>query len=158
MDLGTPSHSGAGRPTWTPDSSLAASSLHRLRAPAGWAVVAPKGACVFGEQAFMHLHVLEASKRKMGFGTQFVLLSVRHSFEMMELHHLYREPNACNVAPNRTLHKAGFRYLFSHEATPSAINFPTSPRGGSSNGAGSHSCPRPECPRPELEARKPFRR
>lgn len=156
MDLGTPSDSGAGRPTWTPDSSLAASSLHRLRGAGRLGGGRTERCVVFGEQGFMHLHMLEASKRKMGFGAQFVLLSVRHSFEMMELHHLYCEPNACNVAPNRTLHKAGFRYLFSHEATPSAINFPTSPRGGSSNGAGSHSCRRPECPRPELEARKPF--
>ncbi len=77
----------------------------------------------FGEEAFMHLHVLDASNRKLGLGTQFVRLSVGHYFGVLELHHLYCEPNALNVAPNRTLQKAGFRYLFSNEATPSPINF-----------------------------------
>ena len=42
---------------------------------------------------------------------------------MLELRRLYCEPNAFNVAPNRTLQRAGFTYLFSHEAAPSSINF-----------------------------------
>jgi transposase InsO family protein len=40
------------------------------------------------------------------------------------LRRLFCEPNACNVGPNRTLLRAGFSYLFSHETTPGPINFP----------------------------------
>ena len=43
---------------------------------------------------------------------------------MLGLPRLYCEPNAFNVAPNRTLQAAGFRYLFSRHTTPGGINFP----------------------------------
>ncbi len=36
---------------------------------------------------------------------------------------LYCDPNAYNVAPNRTLQRAGFKYLKSYETVPGAINF-----------------------------------
>jgi hypothetical protein len=36
---------------------------------------------------------------------------------------LFCEPNAFNVAPNRTLQKAGFKYLKTHMTVPSALNF-----------------------------------
>jgi RimJ/RimL family protein N-acetyltransferase len=78
----------------------------------------------FGNEAFMHLHILEEGLRSAGLGTQFVKLSVRAYFAALELRQLFCEPNAFNVAPNRTLQRAGFRYLFSHEAQPSSINFP----------------------------------
>jgi RimJ/RimL family protein N-acetyltransferase len=78
----------------------------------------------FGNEAFMHLHVLEAKLRSSGLGTQFVRLSARAYFKALELQRLFCEPNAFNVAPNRTLQRAGFRYLFTHEAQPSSINFP----------------------------------
>lgn len=78
----------------------------------------------FGDEAFMHLHVLTAGDRNVGLGASFVRLSVRHYFEVLKLQRLYCEPNAFNTAPNRTVQKAGFRYLFSHEAAPSPINFP----------------------------------
>ena len=78
----------------------------------------------FGNEAFMHLHVLEPRLRSTGLGTQFVRLSAQIYFEVLELRRLFCEPNAFNVAPNRTLQRAGFRYLFTHEAQPSSINFP----------------------------------
>lgn len=78
----------------------------------------------FGEEAFMHLHILDPSLRRQGLGVEFVGLSVRRYFEVLELQRLYCEPNAFNVAPNRTLQRAGFRYLFTHEAQPSPINYP----------------------------------
>jgi len=77
----------------------------------------------FGNEAFMHLHVVEAGLRSSGLGTQFVRLSAQAYFETLELRRLFCEPNAFNVAPNRTLQRAGFRYLFTHEAQPSSINF-----------------------------------
>ncbi len=78
----------------------------------------------FGNEAFMHLHIIEPSLRRRGLGVEFVRRSVRHYFEVLELQLLYCEPNALNVAPNRTLQSAGFRYLFSHETQPSPINYP----------------------------------
>ena len=71
----------------------------------------------------MHLHILEVSTRRRGLGAKFVKLSASKYFETFELKHLYCEPNALNVAPNRTLQRAGFTYLFSHETIPGPINF-----------------------------------
>lgn len=78
----------------------------------------------FGHEAFMHLHVVDPSLRRQGLGTEFVRRSVAVYFDVFELERLYCEPNAFNVAPNRTVQRAGFEYLFTHEATPTPINFP----------------------------------
>lgn len=78
---------------------------------------------VFGEQAFMHLHILNPELRHQGLGTAFVKESARYYFQTLQLERLFCEPNAFNVAPNRALQRAGFRYLFTHETQPSPINF-----------------------------------
>jgi RimJ/RimL family protein N-acetyltransferase len=78
----------------------------------------------FGKEAFMHLHILDPDLRQKGLGTEFVKASARHYFAVLELRRLFCEPNALNTAPNRTLQKAGFRYVFTHHGTPSPINFP----------------------------------
>jgi RimJ/RimL family protein N-acetyltransferase len=78
----------------------------------------------FGAQAWMHLHLTAPTLRGTGLGAQFVALSARRYFEVLAIERLYCEPNAFNVAANRTLQAAGFQYLFSHHATPSPINFP----------------------------------
>jgi RimJ/RimL family protein N-acetyltransferase len=77
----------------------------------------------FGEQAFMHLHILETHHRQSGMGTQFVRRSAALYFRVLELQQLYCQPNAFNVAPNRTCQRAGFRYVFTKQLTPSPINF-----------------------------------
>ena len=79
---------------------------------------------VFGTEAFMHLHILRPERRRRGLGTDGVRQSALAYLEILQLDRVYCEPNAFNVAPNRTLQRAGFHYLFSHEATPSPINFP----------------------------------
>jgi RimJ/RimL family protein N-acetyltransferase len=78
---------------------------------------------VFGEEAFMHLHILGPGQRRRGLGTEFVKRSADAYFRALGLERLYCEPNAFNVAPNRTLQRAGFSYLFTHEAAPGPINF-----------------------------------
>jgi RimJ/RimL family protein N-acetyltransferase len=78
---------------------------------------------VFGAQAFMHLHIVDESSRRRGLGTEFVKKSADVYFQIFDLERLYCEPNALNVAPNRTLQRAGFTYLFSHETVPGPINF-----------------------------------
>jgi RimJ/RimL family protein N-acetyltransferase len=77
-----------------------------------------------GEQAFMHLHIVEEPRRRSGLGTEFVRLSVDEYFRALELRRLFCQPNAYNVAPNRTLQRIGFRYVFTEEMQPSFINFP----------------------------------
>jgi RimJ/RimL family protein N-acetyltransferase len=81
-------------------------------------------AITFGEQAFMHLHILDSGDRSAGMGAEFVRLSAATYFRALELQRLYCQPNAFNVAPNRTLQRAGFRYEFTRQMQPSAINFP----------------------------------
>ena len=78
---------------------------------------------VFGEEAFMHLHIVSSELRHQGFGVEFVKESARLYFRTLDLKRLYCEPNAFNTAPNRTLQRAGFHYLFTHEGQPSPINF-----------------------------------
>jgi RimJ/RimL family protein N-acetyltransferase len=78
----------------------------------------------FGEQAFMHLHIAEEPRRRQGLGTEFVRLSVDEYFRALELKRLFCQPNAYNVAPNRALQRAGFRYVYSAEMAPTVINPP----------------------------------
>jgi len=78
----------------------------------------------FGDHAFMHLHIVEEPRRRSGLGTEFVRLSVDEYFRALDLQRLFCQPNAYNVAPNRTLQRVGFRYVFTKEMQPSIINFP----------------------------------
>ena len=77
----------------------------------------------FGEQANMHLHVLAPNNRKSGYGAECVRLSAEIYFDSLKLKRLYCQPNAFNVAPNRTLQRAGFQYVETVMAMPSPINF-----------------------------------
>jgi RimJ/RimL family protein N-acetyltransferase len=77
-----------------------------------------------GGEAFMHLHIVDEPDRRGGLGTEFVRLSVAEYFRALDLRRLYCQPNAFNVAPNRTLQAVGFRYVFTKEMRPSTINFP----------------------------------
>lgn len=78
---------------------------------------------IIGERANMHLHVVEAGHRRRGFGSDYVRRSVDLYFERLRLKKLYCEPNAFNVAPNRALQRAGFKYLKTHMTVPGQVNF-----------------------------------
>jgi RimJ/RimL family protein N-acetyltransferase len=78
---------------------------------------------VFGEQAFMHLHVTVPDLRQRGMGAQCVARSVDMYFDRLKLKRLFCEPNAFNVGPNRTLQKAGFTYVKTHMTVPGPLNF-----------------------------------
>jgi len=75
-----------------------------------------------GEQAFMHLHILQVPDRRQGHGARFVRLSAHHYFDVLGLRRLHCEPNAYNVAPNRALQRAGFRYVDTHDDAPTPLN------------------------------------
>jgi len=78
---------------------------------------------VYGEQANMHLHVIDPERRQQGAGAECVRRSVDLYFEKLQLKRLFCEPHAFNVAPNRTLQKAGFKYLKTHMTVPGPLNF-----------------------------------
>ena len=42
---------------------------------------------------------------------------------MLKLKSLFCEPHAFNIGPNRTLQKAGFKYLKTHMTVPGPYNF-----------------------------------
>ena len=51
-----------------------------------------------------------------------MVLSAAHYFEVLHVARLFSEPRALNVAPHRTLQRAGFRFVLSHETRPGPIN------------------------------------
>ncbi len=77
----------------------------------------------FGEQANMHLHIVDADRRKSGFGVHCVRQSMAIYFQALKLKRLLCEPNAFNTAPNRTVQKAGFRYVKTYWTVPGPLNF-----------------------------------
>jgi len=81
------------------------------------------GKIIFGQEAYMHLHLINPPQRRSGLGAEFLKESIKMYFQALELQYLFCEPNAFNIAPNRTLQKAGFHYLFTHETTPGPLNF-----------------------------------
>ncbi len=78
---------------------------------------------VFGESAHMHLHVVDAARRRQGVGVACVRRSVELYFDKLKLERLFCEPNALNVGPNRTLQKAGFTYVKTHMTVPGPLNY-----------------------------------
>jgi RimJ/RimL family protein N-acetyltransferase len=78
---------------------------------------------VFGEHANMHLHVVVPECRQQGIGTECVGRSARIYFETLKLDKLFCEPNAFNIGPNRTLQKAGFKYVKTHMTVPGPLNY-----------------------------------
>lgn len=77
----------------------------------------------YGGQGFLHLHVLDPDRRGIGLGRRFVRESADEYVDRFELRRVLSEPNAFNVAPNRALQAAGFRYQCTHETVPGPWNF-----------------------------------
>jgi RimJ/RimL family protein N-acetyltransferase len=88
--------------------------------PVGFSTI---NSIVFGDRAYMHLHVVAPGNRAKGIGAECVKRGVAIYFETFALKRLFCEPNAFNVAPNRTLQRAGFRYVKTHMTVPGQINF-----------------------------------
>lgn len=78
---------------------------------------------VYGEQAHMHLHVVDPHRRGAGIGTECVRETVKFYFQILKLERLFCEPNAYNMAPNRTLQSVGFRYVKSYNTVPGLLNY-----------------------------------
>ncbi len=78
---------------------------------------------VYGESAYMHLHMWKAGLRKQGIGTELVKLALPFFFKNLELQKIYCEPYALNPAPNKTLEKLGFTFVKKHTYVPGPICF-----------------------------------
>lgn len=78
---------------------------------------------VFGEEAYMHLHLWEAGTRQKGVGAALVKMTLPWFFEKYALKRLYCEPYALNPAPNKTLEKVGFELEKTHTTIPGWLNF-----------------------------------
>lgn len=89
---------------------------------------------VFGDHAYMHLHLLRGEDRHRGYGTELVRRSARTYVEQFELERLYCEPHAFNVAPNRDsasgrvhvrVHAADDTHAFERGAGHQPVGVPT---------------------------------
>lgn len=78
---------------------------------------------VFGQEAYMHLHLWKNEFRKLGYGTEFVKMTLPFFFENLNLKNLYCEPYALNPAPNKTLEKTGFEFVKEYVTIPGFLNF-----------------------------------
>jgi RimJ/RimL family protein N-acetyltransferase len=88
----------------------------------------PSGHCntnpsTFGEDAFMHLHLWNASSRKKGTGSALLKMTLPYFFKHLKLKKLISEPYALNPAPHKALEKAGFELVKEYITTPGSINF-----------------------------------
>lgn len=78
---------------------------------------------VFGEEAYMHLHLWDPAARGKGFGTALVKMTLPYFFNNLKLKKLNCEPYALNPAPNNTLAKIGFGFVQEYVTVPGWINF-----------------------------------
>jgi hypothetical protein len=77
----------------------------------------------FGQEAFMHLHIVEPLHRRACTGCGACRRQSACTSISFQLERLFGEPNAFNVAPNRTLQRAGFRYVKTHMTVPGRLNY-----------------------------------
>ena len=78
---------------------------------------------VFGEEAFVHLHIWDVAFRGKGFGLEWLRLSIPFYFKHFNLKQIFCEPNALNFAPNKTVEKSGFDFVKEYTTTPGWICF-----------------------------------
>lgn len=76
---------------------------------------------VYGEEAFIHLHMWRPELRNAGTGAEFFKRSAQMFIERFKLKRLVCEPWAENPAPNRVLLKAGFTLVRSYRTVPGPI-------------------------------------
>ncbi len=77
---------------------------------------------VYGEKAYMHLHIWEQTLRLQGRGLELVKMSLPFFFKNLELQEIYCEPNALNEAPNKTLERVGFTLLKEYITKPGYLS------------------------------------
>lgn len=76
---------------------------------------------VYGEEAFIHLHMWRPELRNSGIGAEFFKRSAQMFLDRFELKRLVCEPWAENPAPNRVLLKTGFTFVRRYRTVPGPI-------------------------------------
>ena len=77
---------------------------------------------IFGQEAFVHLHIWQSQHRRSGSAEFYLANSIAQYFELFKLRKLCCEPFIDNPAPNKVLPKLGFQLIRSYETTPGWIN------------------------------------
>ncbi len=78
---------------------------------------------IFGEEAYLHLHIWHAPMRSMHLATGLIKLTLPYFFNNLQLKKVYCEPYALNPPPNKALAKAGFVFIKEYITTPGTLNF-----------------------------------
>ena len=78
---------------------------------------------IFGEEAYMHLHIWKPGNKTKGLGLQFVKMTLPFFFQNMKLKKICCEPYALNPAPNKTMENLGFEFIKEYVTVPGFINF-----------------------------------
>ncbi|MFM9944785.1 MAG: GNAT family N-acetyltransferase [Bacteroidia bacterium] len=78
---------------------------------------------IYGEEAYMHLHIWDKENRNKGYGANFVTLTIPYFFKNLKLKKLYCEPFALNPSPNKILEKVGFQLVKEYVTIPGWLNF-----------------------------------
>ena len=78
---------------------------------------------VYNDNGYMHLHIWYQEYRNKGYGIDFIKMSTAAYFNNLKLKKLYCQPNAFNPSPNKTLEKAGFKFVKEYITTPGSITF-----------------------------------
>lgn len=78
---------------------------------------------VFGEEAYMHLHLWKPDVRQKGMGVELVKMTLPWFFKNLKLKILFCEPYALNPAPNKTLEKVGFAFEKEYLTVPGSFSF-----------------------------------
>ena len=78
---------------------------------------------VFGEEAYMHLHLWKEGNRTKGFGAALVKMTLPYFFHNLKLKNLFCEPYALNPSPNKTLAKVGFEFVKNYVTVPGSLHF-----------------------------------
>lgn len=78
---------------------------------------------VFGDHAWMHLHMWNSNNRKQGLGEKYIRLCLPYYFGNFDLRELYCEPYALNPAPHKVVESVGFEFEKEYITIPGSINF-----------------------------------
>lgn len=78
---------------------------------------------IFGDSAYMHLHIWYAEHKGKGLGYQFLQKSIPEIMDSLELNTLFCQPYALNPGPNKTLEKLGFEFVEKKHMIPNEKSF-----------------------------------
>lgn len=76
----------------------------------------------YAESSEFHLHMIEPTLRRSGYGHRFVALSLELYFRRFHLQRIVCEPSSSNLGANRLLQKLGFTITNTYRTIPGPLN------------------------------------